>query len=462
MSEPAEQDEIRILSPTAILGYGFPEASFRAGLQRRPHLIAVDAGSTDPGPYYLGAGVSFTDREAVKRDLRLILTAGRELDIPVVIGTAGGAGAHPHVTWNLDIIRQIAHEERLRFRLAVIHADVPKTRLLAALDAGDVRPLPPGGDATVDDVVESTHVVAQMGVEPFVDALDAGAEVILAGRAYDPAVFAALPISLGHDTALALHLGKILECAAIAAAPGSGSDCMLGVLRRDHFLVEPLDPNRACTVTSVAAHSLYEKTNPYALPGPGGVLDLTRTVFHQENARTVRVSGSRFLPAEGYTVKLEAARRVGYRTVSIAGARDPIFIANVDEIVKAVRGRVEDNFSHVPADEYRLLFHLYGKNGVMGELEPRDDTGHELGIVIESVAESQDLANTICGFARSTMLHHGYPGRISTAGNLAFPYSPSDFKGGEVYRFSLYHLLAVPDPRELFPVQVADIPEYGP
>ena len=61
--------EYRVLSPTAILGYGFPEESFKAGLDRKPHLIAVDAGSTDPGLYYLGAGVSFTDRSAVKPDL---------------------------------------------------------------------------------------------------------------------------------------------------------------------------------------------------------------------------------------------------------------------------------------------------------------------------------------------------------------------------------------------------------
>jgi hypothetical protein len=78
-----------VLSPTAILGYGFPESSFRAGLDRQPHVIAVDAGSTDPGPYYLGSGTSFTDREAVKRDLRLMVTAARPRGIPVVIGSAG-------------------------------------------------------------------------------------------------------------------------------------------------------------------------------------------------------------------------------------------------------------------------------------------------------------------------------------------------------------------------------------
>ena len=122
----------------------------------------------------------------------------------------------------------------------------------------------------------------------------------------------------------------------------------------------------------------------------------------------VRVAGSRFVPADGYTVKVEGARRVGYRTVSIAGARDPIFIAQIDEILAAVRDRVADNFAHIPAADYRLLFHVYGKNAVMGPLEPHGEPGHELGIVIEAVAGTQELANTICAFARSTMLHHGY------------------------------------------------------
>ena len=65
--------EFKILSATAILGYGFPEKSFIEGMKRKPDVIAVDAGSTDPGPYYLGAGKSFTNRGAVKRDLEIMM-----------------------------------------------------------------------------------------------------------------------------------------------------------------------------------------------------------------------------------------------------------------------------------------------------------------------------------------------------------------------------------------------------
>jgi len=446
------RDKLTVLSTTAILGYGFPVESFEEGLRRNPDVLAVDAGSTDPGPYYLGAGVSFTDRAAVKRDLRLMLTAGRARKIPVIVGTAGGSGADAHLAWCLEIVREIAREEGLSFKMAVIGAEIPKDALRKELAAGRIVPLPPGGPLALEDLEAATRVVGQMGVEPFISALAQGAEVIVTGRSYDPAVFAAYPIWQGFDPGLALHMGKILECASIAALPGSGSDCMLGTLYQDCFELEPLNPARVCTTTSVAAHTLYEKTNPLLLPGPGGMLDLRETVFEQVNERVVRVKGSRFVAAAEYTIKLEGARKVGYRTVSIAGARDPVFIAKVDEIIAGVRARVADNFRELEG-KYTLLFRIYGKNGVMGELEPeKEAVAHELGIVIEAVAPTQEMANTVCGFARSTMLHFGFPGRLATAGNLAFPYSPSDFKAGEVYRFAVHHLLKVQDPCELFPL----------
>lgn len=453
----SERREFRILSTTAILGYGFPLKSFEEGMKRKPHLIAVDAGSTDPGPYYLGAGVSFTDRGAVKRDLEIMLCAAMEHNVPVVIGSAGGSGGKPHLEWNKQIIEEIAKEKGLHFKLAIINADIDKALVMSELKAGHVLPLEPAPALTPEELEKTTCVVGQMGVEPIIKALDGGAQVVLAGRAYDPSVFAAPAVRAGFDKGLSIHLGKILECASIAATPGSGSDCMFGWVLDDCFEIEPLNPIRKCTTISVAAHTLYEKTNPYILPGPGGVLNLTNTTFEQVTDSKVRVKGSVFVPSEKYTVKLEGAKLIGYRTVSIAGTRDPIMLCKIDDIIAGVKDRVADNFSSGNM-KYYLDFKVYGKNGVMGELEPvKEITSHELGIVIEAVADTQNDANTICSFARSTMLHYGYEGRKATAGNLAFPYSPSDFKAGEVYAFSLYHIIEVDDPCSLFDITYMEV-----
>ncbi len=445
-----------VLSPTAILGYGFPEASFERGLALEPDLIGVDAGSVDPGPYYLGAGKSFTDRAAVKRDLSLILAAGVGRGIPVVVGSAGGAGAAAHLRWTVDIALEIARERGLAFRLGTIAADVDPRVLERGLAEGRVRALTGAPELNADAIRDSRALVAQMGMEPLQAALQAGCDVVIAGRAYDPAVFAALPVLRGFDTALALHLGKILECAAIAASPGSGADCALGILEADRFLLQALSDERTFTPTSVAAHSLYEKSDPYLLPGPGGSLDLRQVRFEAVSGGRVAVYGSRFEATGESWVKVEGAREVGHRTIAIAGIRDPVMIARIEPILDQVReriGRLVDGQS----GDARLHFHLYGKNAVMGDAEPaREQAAHELGLVIEAVAPTREGADTLCSLARSTLMHHGYEGRLSTGGNLAFPFSPSDIHTGPVYTFSVYHLLQA-DPAELFPVTVTEV-----
>ena len=444
------KQEFKVLSPSGILGYGFPEASFREGVRRRPDLIACDAGSTDPGPYYLGSGIPFTNETAVKRDLTLLLTAACELHIPMVIGSAGGSGADVHLQRDVRLVREIAREKKLSFRLAVISAEFGKDFLVRELEAGHMERLGPSPEITEGEIRASTHIVAQMGMEPIMQALDDGAQIVICGRCYDPASFAAPAVRLGYDRALALHMGKILECAAICAVPGSGSDCIMGYLYEDSFCVEPLNPDRRCTPLSVSAHTLYEKSNPYILPGPGGHLDLSECTFTAESDRRVRVRGSRFVPEAVPSVKLEGAKLAGYRTVSICGARDPIFISQVDEILEDLKLRTAENLS---ADfPYRLDFIVYGKNGVMGPLEPVAQTqSHELGIVIDAVADTQENASAVCAVARSTLLHYGYRGRIATAGNLAFPFSPSDIKVGAIYVFSVYGLLRSEQPLGLFP-----------
>ncbi len=157
------------------------------------------------------------------------------------------------------------------------------------------------------------------------------------------------------------------------------------------------------------------------------------------------------MPTEEYFVKLEGGvKRVGYRTISCAGGvKDPIMISKIDSITQSVKERVQNNFETYGITDFFLDFKIYGRNGgVMGMFpDAPQRTGDELLIIIEAVAPTQEQADTICGFARSTMLHFGYEGRIATAGNLAFPFSPSDCKMGEVYEFNVYHLMKVEDPK---------------
>jgi len=456
-------DEIRILSPTAILGYGFPPESLAEGMRREPHAIAVDAGSTDPGPYFLGiepgegmGGLAQFAR-TIDADLRPLIKAAVKANIPLIVGTAGGAGANLHLMGVAILAKRIAEQEGLCFPLALIQAEVDPSLVKARLAQGKVEPLGPAPELSAEIVDRSVRIVGQMGVEPFVKALQDSAQIIIAGRASDPSMFAAPPIKEGFDKGLALHMGKILECGAIAAEPGSGGDVILGTLRKDHFLVEPMNPERRCTVRSVAAHSLYESSDPWRLHEPGGVVDLTGVKFEQETDRIVRVRGSRFIEDSTYRVKLEGAELLGYRTICMAGMRDPAAIAHLDEMMKTTRARTAEQFSELEATDWQLHFRVYGRDGVMGALETERASPHEVGLLIEAIATTQEQATSICMFAHALILHYGFPGRNSTAGNLAFPFSPQDIPVGPVHRFNIYHLMEVAGPLELFTIQMMEV-----
>lgn len=434
--------DIRILSPCGMLGYGFPEQSFMNGLEFEPHGIVVDAGSTDGGPHKLGAGVSIVSKRAVKKDLDIMLMNGLPRKIPIIIGSAGGSGARTHVNWTLEIIDEILDERGLQAKVSVIWADFTQEEIHQAKEEGRIKALSPNIPPLTSELIDSTNsIVAQMGHEPIVEALQQGVDIIVCGRAYDPSPFAAIGIYHGKDPGLSYHLGKILECGALCAEPGTTKDSILGTISDDSFTVQSLNPNRTCSPTSVAAHTFYEKEHPYILHGPGFTLDLENCRFEEEEEGVVRVTGSRFLPAEKYFIKLEGARRVAYRTFVVAGIRDPILIGKLEEVEEYVRGQAREYYREIPESDYRIQFYNYGKNGVLGSKEPESFAGHEVGVIFEVVAKTQELANSICATVRSTFLHYGYEGRKSTAGNLAFPFAPSDIEFGPVYEFSVYHLM---------------------
>lgn len=188
------------------------------------------------------------------------------------------------------------------------------------------------------------------------------------------------------------------------------------------------------------------------------MLNLDSSRYEQLTDRSVRVWGSRFEPSEKYQVKLEGAATCGYRTVCIGGVRDPILIRQIERLLPMVKAYVANLYPELKNGEAQVYFHIYGKNAVMEDWEPAmDDIPHEIGVLIEVVAQTQELASAICSNVRVALLHGPYPGQLATGGNLALPLNPPDNPLGPVCRFSVYHLMAIDDPVALFPIVAEEV-----
>ena len=447
---------LRVLSASGQLGNGIPEPALRAGLARAPHVIGCDMGSVDPGPAYLGAGRMATSEAVTLRDLRLVIHGARQCRVPLLIGSAGTAGAAPHVAQVLDLVRRIAREDGLSLTLAVIHADIDAAWLKGMVAAQRVRAIgaaiPP---LTAEEIDASAHIVGQMGTEAFLRALALEPDIILAGRACDTAIFAAVPLLLGYPAGPATHMAKIIECTSICCLPG-GRDAMLGTLRGDSFELESMNPARAATPVSVAAHSLYEQADPLAVQEPDGTLHVAAARFEAIDARRVRVSGATWEAARQPTIKLEGAAWCGERAVALAATADPAVITNRNLITEGVARAVREI---LPDAAFDLRFRAYGAGATglyPGAATALPEPG-EVFFLIECVAATADIAKAVVGVAKQSMLHFGFPGRLSTGGNLAFPFTPPEIGAGPAYRFSVYHVTECDDLEARFPVELVTV-----
>ncbi|QUL98164.1 MAG: acyclic terpene utilization AtuA family protein [Candidatus Fermentithermobacillus carboniphilus] len=459
-------DEVRIYSATSFVGHGVDEESLKRALQLHPDAIVAQGTTTDAGPYYLGTAKPVMAREALFRDLELIVTAAKSAGIPF-IASVGGCGSNPTTELALDVLRDVCRKHGVRLKLGVIWSEISPQWLVDVLSTKAVRApriLPhPRLEPFLspDTVKKAKRIVAQVGPEVVMRLITRAPDLdgIITGRALDVGLYAALPLLHGFDKGLSMHFGKVMEDGALAATPGSGNDGLFGIIRKDHFDVFPVNPKRRCTPSSVVAHAFYERSDPTREANPGGDLDISSATYTQIDDRTVRVTGSRWVPAQEYRIKLEGVAQVGYRSICIGGVRDPRFIDNVDSILSECKSIVSNYFKGLSTEAYTLIFRVYGKNAVMGDSEPRDQVGgHEICLLIDVVAQTQDLADSICSFTSSTISHHGFAGRLSTAGNLAMPFSPGRaIPIGEVYQFTIWHALPLSDPEEPFRTEILRI-----
>lgn len=450
--------ELKFLCPNGHLGFApTKEGSFYIGVKEKPDYILCDSGSDDIGPGPLGADICTSLKSTQIHDLELMFVEARKLGVPMIIGSAGDTGTNKQVDSYVQIIKDLAKKHGVsKFKLGYFYSEVDKQYLLTKMEAGEkIEGLDGRSDLNTEELEKTDRIVAVAGVHPFIKLLEMGADVIIGGRSSDCAVFAAPAIQQGFTEDLSYYLGKVLECASFCAEPYAGKESVMGIISKEDVKVKAMHPDQMCTIASVAGHAMYERSNPFYEYVAGGLLDMSDCVYEQFDKKTCRITGSKFVPIQGKVkVKLEGAGKVGERFIGIAGIRDPYSVKNVDKMIEWAKSQVKEKFGETG---YELHYHVYGKNGVMGDLEPvKEIKSHELCVIVQGVAPTREMAEEVAMTGCRQLFYARLPEVKGTAGSVAFVLDEV-VQATPAYLWTMDHTVAVDDPMELFKVNMIEV-----
>lgn len=450
---------VKILCPTGHLSFTPLEpGSFLLGCAERPDFIIADAGSSDMGPRPLGADQHVSLEEWQRHDLEHMLVESRRLGVPMIVGSASDTGTDRGVDQFVRLIEEIARKHRLPpFRLAAIYSEQRIEDLQRRLAAGTpIEGLDGRPDADASVLARTTRAVAVMNAEPIRRALRQGADVVIAGRSSDCAIFAAPLLEAGLPPAIAYYTGKLMECASFCAEPYMGKESIMGEVEPDSVRITAMHPGQRCTPASIASHAMYERTNPFRENVAGGHIDMSGCRYEQVAPKTTKASGAVFVASPTCKVKLEGAGLVGQRRLAMVGIRDPNTIRLIDKAIDWAKGKLAERFGPM-GESYRVFYHLYGRNAVMKELDPAPELApHELGIVVEAIHADGRKAEEICALAARNLFYARLPETKGTAGAAALM-SDEILIGEPGFEWTLNHVIEVEDPLELFRTRFAMI-----
>jgi len=455
-------DVTNVLVPIGAVGLGIDEADVERGLAGGAHVIAVDAGSTDSGPAYLASGVAKYSRAAIKTDLSIMMRARQKAAIPLLVGSCGTSGCDKALEWTRDIVLEIAREEGMQPRIALLYSEQGRSLMLDLAAQGRITPLAPMESTDPELFRVCERIVALMGPEPYIAALEGGADIVLGGRTTDTAVLAAVPLMRGAGAGPAWHAGKIAECGALCTVRSREGGVMVRI-GLSSFEVEPLRPGNQCTPYTVSAHMLYENSNPYHLHEPGGMLDVTQSRYEALDERRVRVTGSEFVPAP-YTMKLEGASVGGFQTLMLVGIRDQKVLAGIDSFLlrmhEVLIARVSAAMGPA-AGQYHISLRPYGWNAVSGlPVGQLVAPPQEIGLMFVATAKTQELATQIAKTCNPWFFHLPVEDAQEMP-SYGFPFSPAEVERGQVFEFKLNHVVHVNDPMELVRLEFMELEEVA-
>jgi len=334
-----------------------------------------------------------------------ILSEAYKRKIPLI---TNGGGLNP--LGAAQMVSEMAQKLGLKgLKIAAITGDDVRDRLEALIAAGETMPHLETGEP----LNPTSHLLANanvyLGAEPIVEALKAGADIIITGRIADPCLYLA-PLIAHYGwawddwdkLASGIVAGHLLECTAqvvggnslgvindINAADLSQLGYPIAQVEADGSFVLTKTPDSPgiVNVRTVKEQLLYEVHDPSAYITPDVIADFTTLKLEEIAQNCVRVTGVTGKPRPD-KLKLNLGRLEGYM-------RELIFTVGYPETwrkVEQLKAMIQSTWDGLPLE--RVEYSYLGYNSLYGNVVPPVDDPLELVVRVMFTAKDEATLKT--------------------------------------------------------------------
>lgn len=292
-----------------------------------------------------------------------------------IIANAGGVNPQACLRAIGDTVKQLGIAD---VRVAIVEGDDILARLPEILAAGHPLKNMDTGVGLQDFVKQATSANVYIGAASVVEALETGADIVIAGRATDPSlVVAPMVYEFGwswddfNRLAAATVAGHIVECGAQCTGGNFANWKTVPNMAKIGYPIIEAVPDGSFVVTkhegtgglvnrqTVTSQLVYEMGDPARYLTPDCIADFTSIQLEEVGPDRVRISGVKGLPPTP-TYKVSISYQDGYKTVGQLTIAGPDAIEKAKLCAEIVFERAEMDGVKIAAED--RLVELVGTN----------------------------------------------------------------------------------------------------